>query len=208
VAHQDLVPQPLRCNCRDGEVRVVAGDWGAVARALTRERGATFACLNMANAYVPGGGYTAGKAAQEENMFRRTDCHFTLDRAAGVVRPPMHAAGGDDPRGAYTAARSALLNGAGGRVLLDTATPRVCVRGPERAERADLGYEWLADDDVFPFFEVGARRPCPPPSDPNEDQSRLVQSCHNSTTLNLTINSQDWSCPAAHRPRSHGVAES
>ena len=42
---------------------------------LTRRYGTLFASLNMANAYGPGGGYTHGMVAQEENMFRRTDCH-------------------------------------------------------------------------------------------------------------------------------------
>ena len=36
---------------------------------LTRKYGVTFASLNMANAYCPGGGYTDGMVAQEENMY-------------------------------------------------------------------------------------------------------------------------------------------
>merc|ERR1719245_2903190 len=34
--------------------------------------------------------------------------------------------------------------------------PRVCIRGPEDRSRRDLGYSWLADDAVFPFFELRA----------------------------------------------------
>ena len=34
----------------------------------------------MANARAPGGGYTDGLASQEEDMFRRSDCHFSLVR--------------------------------------------------------------------------------------------------------------------------------
>ena len=45
---------------------------------LTKVYGETFAVLNMANAYFPGGGYDEGMPAQEENMFRRTDCHFAV----------------------------------------------------------------------------------------------------------------------------------
>ena len=32
----------------------------------------------MANAYYPGGAYGEGAVAQEENMFRRSDCHFAV----------------------------------------------------------------------------------------------------------------------------------
>ncbi|HEU4410187.1 MAG TPA: poly(ADP-ribose) glycohydrolase domain-containing protein, partial [Polyangiaceae bacterium] len=61
-----------------GDVRVYAGDWGEVTAALSREHGETFAVLNMANAFVAGGAYVEGAVAQEENMFRRTDCHFAV----------------------------------------------------------------------------------------------------------------------------------
>jgi hypothetical protein len=53
-------------------VRVLPGDWGEVTHDLTKQYGVCFASLNMANAYGPGGGYTDGMVAQEENMFRRT----------------------------------------------------------------------------------------------------------------------------------------
>lgn len=35
--------------------------------------------LNMANAYVPGGGYKLGCSTQEEQLFRRTNLHMCLD---------------------------------------------------------------------------------------------------------------------------------
>jgi hypothetical protein len=38
--------------------------WDAVTAHLTRTHGALYAVLNMANAYVPGGGYTEGMVAQ------------------------------------------------------------------------------------------------------------------------------------------------
>jgi Uncharacterized protein conserved in bacteria (DUF2263) len=57
-------------------VQVFPSDWGDVTQGLTKAHGACFAVLNMANAYVPGGAYVEGAVAQEENMFRRTDCHF------------------------------------------------------------------------------------------------------------------------------------
>jgi hypothetical protein len=124
-------------------VLVLPGDWGEVTLELTRRYGTLFASLNMANAYGPGGGYTHGMVAQEENMFRRTDCHFSLNR---------EEIDGDDEE--YVPEITTLLNAAQGRVYLDVARPRVCIRGPEERELSDLGYRWLDDDEVFPFFEL------------------------------------------------------
>ncbi len=126
-------------------VRVVAEDWGVATARVTRETGVCFAVLNMANAFVPGGAYVEGTAAQEENLFRRSDCHEAidddeLDRWTERYRPEM----------------TARLSAAEGLVYLDTQTPRVCLRGPEDLDRADLGYPWLDDDEVFPFFELRA----------------------------------------------------
>ena len=127
------------------EVRVLAGDWGEVTGQVTRERGVCFAALNMANAHVPGGAYVEGTAAQEENMFRRTDCHYQItddqyDAVRDRYRPEM----------------TRLLSAGDGTVFLDTTQPRVCVRGAEDRAREDLGYRWLADDEIFPFFELRA----------------------------------------------------
>ena len=91
-----------------------------MALALTREFGETFACLNMANAQCPGGGYVEGCIAQEENMFRRSDCHFSIDQSEM-----------DTKRGSYVPGMQALLNAADGRVYLDVQRPRVCIRGAE-----------------------------------------------------------------------------
>lgn len=126
-------------------VRVLPLDWGVAAAQLTRETGQCCAVLNMANAYCPGGAYVEGTAAQEENMFRRTDCHEAVPSAEL------------DPRTEYYLPEvTALLSARDGYVYLDTDTPRVCVRGPEDRGRADLGYAWLADQDVFPFYELRA----------------------------------------------------
>lgn len=124
-------------------LHVLPGDWGEVAHAMTRSFGRCFAVLNMANAHVPGGAYVEGAVAQEENIFRRTDCHFAVtdaeyDRRADRYRPGM----------------TRLLTGRDGRVYLDVETPRVCIRGPEDRSAPDLGYAWLPDSEVFPFHEL------------------------------------------------------
>lgn len=126
-------------------VEVLPGDWGDVTRLLTVRHGQCFAVLNMANAYVPGGAYVEGAVAQEENMFRRTDCHFRVDL--------------DEYDGAtdrYRLAVTRLLHAQDGRVYLDSQRPRVCIRGPEDRQAPDLGYSWLAPAEVFPFYELRA----------------------------------------------------
>ena len=124
---------------------VVGGDWGEVTHAMTKRYGRCFAALNMANAFVPGGAYVEGAPAQEENMFRRTDCHF-------YVGPEEY----DEANDLYYPEMTSLLSGETGKVYLDVENPRVCIRGPEDRSRDDLGYAWLADSEVFPFFELRA----------------------------------------------------
>jgi len=147
-------------------VDVLPVDWGEVTRELTSTYGVCFAVLNMANAYVPGGAYIEGAMAQEENMFRRTDCHFHI---------------GDDEYDPqldrYRPAMTKLISGAHGRVYIDAQRPRVCIRGPEDRSRADLGYPWLPDDAVFPFFELRASAMDLRDGadfDPNEARRRIV----------------------------------
>lgn len=125
------------------QVQILQGDWGVVTQSMTRKYGKCFAVLNMANAFVPGGAYVEGASAQEENIFRRTDCHFYI--------------GSDEyneVQDCYHYAMSQLISAVNGEVYLDVRNPRVCVRGPEDRERSDLGYPWLDDKDVFPFFEL------------------------------------------------------
>lgn len=125
-------------------VGALAEDWGDVTRRLSEEYGAVFAVLNMANAQVPGGGYLFGASGQEEDLFRRTDCHFCSE--AG-----QRGAGGRH----YTEAMTAQIEGLSGSVYLDQAEPRVCIRAPERHGRM-AGYDWLPDEEVFLFYEMRA----------------------------------------------------
>lgn len=126
-------------------ILVLPGDWGVVTHTLTKQFGACFAVLNMANAFVPGGAYVEGAVAQEENMYRRTDCHFS-------IAPPQY----DAARDRYTPAATRLISGEEGVVYLDVDQPRVCLRGPEERNATDLGYRWLDEQEIFPFFELKA----------------------------------------------------
>jgi hypothetical protein len=127
------------------QVQVHAGDWGEVTRDMTAQYGICFAVLNMANAYVPGGAYIEGAIAQEENMFRRTDCHFRIDADECDVATDR-----------YLPEMQRLLSAHDGVVYLDKDRPHVCIRGPEDRASADMGYRWLPDEQVFPFFELRA----------------------------------------------------
>lgn len=129
----------------DKKIQVIAGDWGEVTHMLTKKYGTCFAVLNMANAYIPGGGYIEGMMAQEENMFRRTDCHFHIN-------DNEYDASIDQ----YIPAMTELLSAKYEVVYLDKEYPRVCIRGSENRQVDNLGYEWLAEDDVFPFYEIRA----------------------------------------------------
>jgi hypothetical protein len=147
IAANNLASWSARSPDEDGplQVDVFPEDWGEVARRLTRERGRCYAVLNMANAKYAGGGYESGAGAQEENMFRRTDCHYSL--AGQTV---------DSESTRYLPEMSQLISGADGRVYLDTDRPRVCLRGPEIPGDPSASYRWLDEGEIFPFFELRA----------------------------------------------------
>src|SRR5437868_3068219 len=99
---------------REPQIEIVPGDWGEVTQNFTKTYGACFAVLNMANADEPGGAYGEGAIAQEENMFRRTDCHFS-------VHPDQL----DDAGVLYSEDMTRLISGRDGQVFVDTDRPRV-----------------------------------------------------------------------------------
>ena len=127
------------------------------AKMMTRVYGKTFAVLNMANAYHLGGGYRSGSAAQEENLFRRTDLHFRF-RPDEVVDTSPDIRNVTNLR--YAPWMSDLINGKNGQVYISTdeagerLEKRVCIRESERFEDRDLGYAQLANDEVFSFYEL------------------------------------------------------
>lgn len=144
------------------KVEIASEDWGVVALRMTKRYGVCFAVLNMANSVYPGGGYIQGCSAQEENMFRRTDCHFTLQDS--IV---------ESETGKYREEFTDLLNATTGRVYIDTIQPRICVRGPERPHSPTLGYDWLPNDEIFPFYELRASaQDCRGESIFNPDEAR------------------------------------
>lgn len=135
------------------KIHIVSGDWGEATLRLTKEYGQIFAVLNMANATNPGGGYQNGPAAQEENMFRRTDCHFYIDRSQQLL---LNAA---RDKFVYNQTFTDLINGQNDNVYLDTDYPRVCICGRELVSseaggQEGMGYELLSDDDIFMFYEM------------------------------------------------------
>ena len=71
---------------------------------------------------------------------------LTLTKRFGTCFAVLNMANAHFPGGAYGE----------GAVHIDTASPRVCIRGAEDRSRADLGYAWLPDTEVFPFLELRA----------------------------------------------------
>ena len=127
-------------------VRVLAGDWGNVALSCSMMTGHIYAVLNMANADFPGGGYLEGMSAQEENMFRRTNCHYFRHEEEEEPRVPGNT------QARYKSNMTDLINGKPGQVYFQKGQPRVCIKGFEGPDAT--GYEDLGDDRYFLFYEL------------------------------------------------------
>lgn len=129
-------------SCSPAKVNVYQGDWGDVLVCLTRKYRTTFVVLNMANAYVAGGGYLEGCPAQEENIFRRSDCHFNIINDTNVSWDNQNR------HYIYNKHYQDLINAKNGIVYLDTNT-RVLFADNEVEK-----YKILPDDKIFPFYEM------------------------------------------------------
>jgi len=116
-------------------------DWGEETKLVTKTYGKIFAVLNMANEKHKGGGVDKGAGAQEENMFRRSDCDlFPKDMKTRD----------------YTKEYKDQISGKTGTAYLDTDEVRVCFKTPElyNANHTFIeGYTYMSDD-MFPFYEL------------------------------------------------------
>jgi hypothetical protein len=109
----------------------------------------------MANSSKPGGGYEHGRAAQEENMFRRTDCHFFIDRQKLVSdnnTPPTYR---------YNQTMEKLIDAKYNNKTYLGDYPRICIKGPETLvgtsitnTNVDIGYHDLSNNEMFLFYEL------------------------------------------------------
>ena len=139
------------------EVIVEEMDWGEMALKCTKEYGSIFACLNMANQFYPGGGYTSGPSAQEENMFRRTNCHFSIDR--------HNMLDANEAKNYYKYKQLVidLISAKDGDTYLDVNRPIICIKDKETWKKTDgntekgtrnIGYNELSNGDKFLFYEL------------------------------------------------------
>jgi hypothetical protein len=133
---EDPSPPPMN-------IRVIPGDWGDVAQQIFFDTHHIPACLNMASLIAMGGEYYSGYAsAQEEDMFRRTNCHFCdheLKDYTGELKDytgydatflPKDKCTEDGGVGKYKDEYLKMISGEreDGTCYLDMA-PRICVLG-------------------------------------------------------------------------------
>jgi hypothetical protein len=165
-------PEKISFKTLDSGLRILSDDWGVVTLKLTKEFGKIFSCLNMANAGSPGSSYLEGRAAQEENMFRRTDCHYSINerhiKKKEDYDPIKHPKYDANTR-RYNDKMFNLISGQPSTypydncerfVYMDIDYPRICIKGDEIFENdkidVDKSYKLLNYDDIFVFYELRA----------------------------------------------------
>ncbi|TAL62998.1 MAG: DUF2263 domain-containing protein [Legionella sp.] len=167
-------------------VSVTAQDWGDVTLEATKTYGLPYTVLNMANASFPGGAVLEGGAAQEENVWHRSTCILSLlDEGVSFNRDSMSF----EYNEGMTARISALeqmtdeelrdlrrLRGQNipkAYIVFLNENVQICFRGPEDLyinegndksgplllAASDTSFPMLADEDIFPFFEMRAAAP-------------------------------------------------
>jgi hypothetical protein len=155
-----------------GKVRVINGDWGETVLKLSKATGKTYAVLNMANATLPGGFYLDGWGTQEENMYRRTNCHFyVLDEEL------------DNDKVFYTQEMTDLINGVSDEVYLDVKIPRICIKKTGGLDGS--GYEDLPTTDYFMFYELKSAAEIKSHNDPFNEVSMRKKIAAQLNTLKI-----------------------
>ena len=128
-------------------ILVVERDTLDLAKEVFETLGIAPLVLNMANESAPGGGYRSGSAAQEENLFRRSDLHFCFK--PGDILPDY----ADPSRVRYSREMTHLISGLYDKVYI-SETPRICIRGSEKFGDPTLGYRLYDDGEAFPLYEM------------------------------------------------------
>ena len=125
---------------------------------LTVRYGVMCACINMANATRPGGGWMQGKVSEEEEMCRRTNILFHMPAQCAnpqiveiveyspVIRNHICGLGPSCYDSKHPDDEPHQENHNTDRVLL---SPAICFcRGPHH------NYKFMGKDDIFPFYEL------------------------------------------------------
>ena len=134
-------------NAKECQLYLSDEDSLSATKTATTTYGIIFACLNFANPIKPGGGYRNGRSPQEEDIFLRTDCHFSLGprNQSDILFGP-----GKDGDYIYDEKKTALIQGITGRVYL-IDTPQICFRS-----NSDTNYSIYPNKEIFPFYELRA----------------------------------------------------
>ena len=166
IAHYNMIRFKEKSQWKEidkstfGIIKVINSDTLDAALSATKIFGERFTVLNMANATGFGGGYTHGRSAQEENIFRRTDCHFSMLRTDLSLKNP----GNYKYFFTYEDDGNLTMTQRINRGIVFKDQPRVCIRRGESLVPGDnkppveilqlIHYKWLDYYDIFQFYEM------------------------------------------------------